>query len=271
MSEWVDRTVGRVLALGGRRILEVGCGTGLLLFRVAPHAALYQGTDFSPVALEGIRRQIERMGGLPAVSLACRQADDWSGVPAGGFDTVVLNSVAQYFPGIDYLTRAVEGAVASVAAGGRVFLGDLRSLPLLASLHTAVELHRSAAELPVEELRRRILRRLATEKELLIDPGFFFALARRLPQIRQVEVLVKRGRHHNELSRFRYDAVLHVGTAPREPEGGLDWLDWQEESLFGFGLAERLGAERPETLALTAIPNGRLAAEAAAVRLLAGL
>ncbi len=322
MREWVERTVERVLALGGRRILEVGCGTGLLLFRVAPGAEIYQGTDFSSVALEGIHRQIERMGGLPGVSLACRTADDWSGVAPGDFDTVVLNSVAQYFPGIDYLTRAVEGAVASVAPGGRIFLGDLRSLPLLEALQTSVEVYRSAGDLPVEELRRRILRRLATEEELLIDPGFFFTLARRLPEIRQVEILVKRGRYHNELSRFRYDAVLHVG-APQEPENDLDWLDWQGQGLSLSGLAERLGAPRrwtltpdpspnapppagrgapapvpaartpvrfpllpadggamgvggqggevPAVLAVTAIPNRRLASEAAAAPILAGL
>ncbi len=269
MREWVDRTVERVLALGGRRILEVGCGTGLLLFRVAPHAEIYQGTDFSSVALEGIRRQIERTGGLPGVSLECRTADDWSGVAAGDFDTVVLNSVTQYFPGIDYLIRVVEGAVASVAHGGRVFLGDLRSLPLLESLQTSVELYRSADDLPVADLRQRILRRLATEEELLVDPGFFFALARRLPEIRHVEILVKRGRYHNELSRFRYDAVLHVG-ALQEPDDALDWLDWQAQNLSLSELAERLEAG-PRTLALTAIPNRRLAVEAAAVTLLAGL
>ena len=274
----MDRTVERVLSLGGRRILEVGCGTGLLLFRVAPHAEIYQGTDFSPAALQGIHRQIERMGGLPTVSLDCRQADDWSGVAPGDFDTVVLSSVAQYFPGIDYLVRVIEGAVGCVAPGGRVFLGDLRSLPLLEALHTSVELARSPADLPVAELRRRILRRLATEEELLIDPGFFFALARRLPEIRQVEILVKRGRHHNELSRFRYDAVLHVGMPQEpalepmlEPEAGLGWLDWREQELSLPGLAERLDGEQPETLALTAIPNLRLAAEAAAVPLLLGL
>ncbi|HEY2739495.1 MAG TPA: amino acid adenylation domain-containing protein, partial [Thermoanaerobaculia bacterium] len=164
MHEWVDHTVARVLALEGRRILEVGCGTGLLLFRIAPGVELYQGTDFSRMALEGIRRQIERMGGLPQVSLVHRQADDWSGVAPGSFDTVVLNSVAQYFPGIDYLTRTVQEAVGSIASGGRIFLGDLRSLSLLESLHTSVELHRSPEELPVEELRRRIVRRLAGEE-----------------------------------------------------------------------------------------------------------
>ena len=47
MREWLEGTVGRLLALPHRRVLEVGCGTGLLLFRVAPEAERYRGTDFS--------------------------------------------------------------------------------------------------------------------------------------------------------------------------------------------------------------------------------
>ena len=37
MCEYVDRTVERILALGPRKILEIGCGTGLLAFRLVPH------------------------------------------------------------------------------------------------------------------------------------------------------------------------------------------------------------------------------------------
>ena len=37
MREWVDSTVERILSLHPRRVLEIGCGTGLLLFRIAPH------------------------------------------------------------------------------------------------------------------------------------------------------------------------------------------------------------------------------------------
>ena len=75
MREWVGTTVERLLALPHRRTLEVGCGTGLLLFRVAPHAGRYRGTDFSAVALGHVRRQVEKPGsGLAHVELDRRRA-----------------------------------------------------------------------------------------------------------------------------------------------------------------------------------------------------
>ena len=38
MREWIDRTVRRVAGLRPDRMLEIGCGNGLLLFRLAPGA-----------------------------------------------------------------------------------------------------------------------------------------------------------------------------------------------------------------------------------------
>ena len=39
MLEWVEHTVGRILSLRPRRVLEIGCGTGMLLIRIAPAAS----------------------------------------------------------------------------------------------------------------------------------------------------------------------------------------------------------------------------------------
>ncbi|HEY0553989.1 MAG TPA: methyltransferase, partial [Thermoanaerobaculia bacterium] len=262
MAEWVDGTVDRLLALEHRRVLEVGCGTGLLLFRVAPHAERYRGTDFSGVALAQVRAGLDRLS-LPQVELAQGLADDWSGVRTGGFDLVVLNSIVQYFPGADYLAAVLEGAVAAVAPGGAVFVGDVRSLPLLGAFHASVQLHRAAGSTPVPELARRIARQVEAEEELVVDPGLFLALARRLPAVRRVEVLLKRGRHANELTRFRYDVVLHVGGAEA---GGADPVSQAWESADAL---ERLLAARPAVVALAGIPNARLAGEAAALERLA--
>ncbi len=39
MREWLEHTVQRILALRPGRLLEVGCGSGLLLFRIAAPTA----------------------------------------------------------------------------------------------------------------------------------------------------------------------------------------------------------------------------------------
>ncbi len=265
MREWMEGTVERLLALRPRRVLEVGCGTGLLLFQVAPSTALYLGIDFSSRALGGIRRQLEVPGReLPQVELRQAMAHEVFGIAPEPLDLVVLNSVVQYFPGVDYLVKVLEGAVAAVAPGGAVFMGDVRSLPLLPALHASVELFQAPGEMPVAELRRRIGRRLADEEELAVDPRLFFALARRLPAIRRVEILLKRSRHANELTRFRYDVVLHTG----EGGAGAELVSCAWKSLAE--LERRLTGEAPAALAVSGIPNARLAGEAVALELLAG-
>ncbi|HEV3048981.1 MAG TPA: amino acid adenylation domain-containing protein, partial [Longimicrobium sp.] len=112
MREWVEHTVERILPLRARRVLEIGCGTGLLLQRIAPHCERYVGTDFSPEVLRPLRRRIAARGdALAHVETLERRADDFSGLEEGGFDLVILNSVVQYFPGVDYLLRVLEGTV----------------------------------------------------------------------------------------------------------------------------------------------------------------
>ncbi len=220
MREWVDGTVERVRALAPRRVLEIGCGTGLLLLRLAPHCERYCGTDFSRRALDGLAGRLP-----PGASLLQRAADDFSGWEEGEFDLVILNSIVQYFPDATYLRRVLAGALRLVGPGGAVFVGDVRSLPLLPDLHAAIELHRTPGLTP-EELRRRVERRVAQEEELVIDPRFFTSLAGR------VEVLPKQGRSDNELVRYRYDVVLRPGS-PAAPTAG--------ERLTNDPLAVRAG------------------------------
>jgi len=268
MREWIDHTVQRVLSLRPERVLELGCGTGLLLSRIAPHCRQYCGTDFSPNALNYVQQFVTAQN-LRGVTLLQQSAEDFSGIEAGTFDTVILNSVIQYFPDVNYLLKVLEGVVRIVKPGGHIFLGDVRSLPLLETFHSCVQLHQAPPSLPVSQLRQRIQKSLLEEEELLVAPGFFRAFRHHLPGITDVRIQLKRGRYHNELTRFRYDVLLQVGGATSADED-YPRLDWKRRNLSLAGVRELLAEVGGPSLLLTGVPNARCQAEHKAVELLAG-
>lgn len=271
MREWVDRTVKRILALKPQRVLEIGCGTGLLLFRIAPYCQFYSGTDISQEAISYIDRQLQtNRADWSQVTLATKAATEaLAEAESGSFDTVVINSIIQYFPNIDYLVEVIEKATLAVKPGGHIFIGDVRSLPLLKAFHTSVQLERAACDsLPTSHLQQRIQECLVQEQELVIDPAFFTALKQHLPQISAVEIQLKRGQYHNEFTRFRYDVVLHIGTEVEQPVEIL-WREWEQE-LTVAAIRQTLQATEPEFFGISRIPNPRLLTDLQAMELLFG-
>jgi len=268
MCEWVDYTVERLLALQPNRVLEIGCGMGLLLSRVAPHCSKYWGTDFSSEALQHLQQVQRSVKELEHVTLIHRKADDFEGIEAEVFDTVILNSVVQYFPSIDYLLRVLEGAVNTVRSGGFIFVGDVRSLPLLQAYHASVQYYQAHSSLSRVRLQQRVQQRLAQEEELVVAPAFFMALKQHFPQIRHVQIQPKRGCHRNELTKFRYDVILHVGT-----EGLLavapQWLDWRKEALTLADVYRLLAETKLESISLRDVPNARVQTESRILQWLA--
>ena len=267
MREWVDQTVARILNLQPRRVLEIGCGTGLLLTRIAPHCEHYCATDFSANVLRYVQ-QLLAAENLSQVTLRQRSADDFTGLEEGGFDTVVLNSVIQYFPDVNYLLKVLEGVARTMKAGGHIFLGDVRSLPSLEALHTSIQIHQAPATLSISQLRQQIQRGILQEEELVVAPAFFHALKHHLPNITEVHVQHKRGRYQNELSRFRYDVLLKIeGEAPKNDD--YPTLNWERENLSLPAVQALLASSQLEVLYLTNVPNARCQAECKLVELLA--
>ncbi|MFR9676989.1 amino acid adenylation domain-containing protein, partial [Streptomyces sp. TR06-5] len=263
MRAWQDETVSLIRSYDPRTVLEIGCGTGLLLFPLAEHCHRYYGTDFSSAPLESVRRRIEDDPRLrDRVVLQQREADRLDALELEPVDTVVVNSVIQYFPGIDYLLRVLEGALSRVADGGRIIVGDVRSLPLLEAFHASVEADNAPDGTTRLQLRQRVQHRLQQEEELTLDPAFFRDWAATTGLVSRVEIRPKRGRHLNEMSMFRYQVVLHVsrdgapaagGTEPPAPE-----LDWSADALTLPGLRERLASDRPERIRVRNVPNARV-------------
>ena len=255
MREWVEQTVERVLRLKPERVLEIGCGTGLILSRIAPYCQQYCATDFSANALRHVK-QLTALQALSNVTLLQQSAEDFNGLETEAFDTVILNSVIQYFPDVNYLLKVLEGAVKTVKAGGYIFLGDVRNLSSLEAFHTSVQLHHAQPTLTISQLRQQIQKSILQEEELVIAPAFFHALKHHLPNITEVHVQHKRGSYHNELSLFRYDVVLKIaGGAPARVD--CPQLNWTRQDLSLPDLRELLDDNRPPLLHLTNVPNAR--------------
>ena len=263
MREWVENTVSRILAFQPERGLEIGCGTGLLLSRVAKHCLEYWATDYSQVAIqyvEGVCRAVE---GLEKVKLVCQTADNFEGIAQHQFDTVVLNSIIQYFPSVDYLLEVLEGAINVISERGQIFVGDVRSLPLLEPYHAAVQLAQASDSKTVEQWQQQVRQSVAGEEELVIDPTFFLALKQHFPQISWVEIQPKRGLAQNELTQFRYDVTLHLEpinnqSLPISKPTVISWLNWQLDQLSLIQIQAQLLTEKPELLGVRGIPNQRV-------------
>ena len=148
MAVWLDVTADRLIDLAPRRVLEIGCGAGLVLQKLAPHCQAYLGTDFSQQAIESLGRWVSRHPELSHVELQHREAADFEGL-ADDFDAIVLNSVVQYFPDGEYLASVLKQAAERLPSSGFIYVGDVRPLGLLPVFHTSVQLAKAPEDLSV--------------------------------------------------------------------------------------------------------------------------
>ena len=117
----------RVLAAvpPGSRVLDVGCGSGLLLALLADRGRIASGTglDTSDSAIS----LAKRLNGLPLTFVRQDAQDAW---PTGPFDAILLNDVLHHVP--PRSQRAVVAqAVAALVPGGTLIIKDMAPRPRL--------------------------------------------------------------------------------------------------------------------------------------------
>ncbi|GLH76246.1 hypothetical protein SSBR45G_11540 [Bradyrhizobium sp. SSBR45G] len=251
MREWQARTTAALLALAPRRVLEIGCGTGLLLRGLADVVEAYHGTDFSPPAVAGTRA-LAHSSGWSHVTIEQREANDFTGLAQHSFDLIILNSIVQYFPSRDYLRHVLDGAFACLAPGGRIYLGDIRSLPLQRLFAVSVEARQHALRGPA--ILARAANRIRFDKELVLDPAFFTRIA--AEHGATVRLAAKRGMAINELTKYRYEAVIETSAASGPTQAAvMAWTALDPADPIAAMVAAALAQG---SLCIAGVPDGRL-------------
>ncbi|MGI9309603.1 MAG: amino acid adenylation domain-containing protein, partial [Gammaproteobacteria bacterium] len=256
MRQWLDSTCKRIRRLRPQRALEIGSGSGMLVAALAPDCKEFIATDFSVASLDRLQTLLASRSELKHVQVKQCAADQISELGMQALDTIILNSVAQYFPHVDYLLGFIRSAVDSIQDNGHIFLGDIRSRTLLEAFHASVQLYKADSDLSLRELAELARRSADQEEELLIDPAFFVALQEELPRITGIRFELKSGAENNELNRFRYDVVLRVGTEATDDEPPPR-LDWKNAQLDLESLEAKLKQIDMDGLLVSAIPDAR--------------
>ncbi|MBW7477832.1 AMP-binding protein, partial [Paenibacillus oenotherae] len=203
MDEYSENTLVKLQPLlhKSAKLLELGCASGLTMFKLAPYVQFYCGTDLSGVIIEkGIRQAEERQ--INNVELICLAAHELDELEHEGFDVVILNSVVQSFHGHNYLRQVLGKALSKLGDKGTIFLGDImdqeRKDELLQSLAAF------KAEYPECPTKTDF------SEELFLAKDFIRDWAADYPEIINVSFSTKEHTIANELTRFRYDAVIEV-------------------------------------------------------------
>lgn len=213
MREWTVNTISRIQNLQPGVVLEIGCGTGLLALSIVKNVKKYIATDFSSTIIEKLNTYKTAHNIRNLELHVCTAAEFDSVGDLSSVDTVIMNSVIQYFPRAEYLSRVIESLSSSIE-NGKIFIGDIRDYFLLQRFYCDV-IKNKYPNIPDDELLSKSQTAAKRESELFVAPDFFIDLYKQNKNITGIEILPKRGSAESEMNCYRYDVILYVGDEHR--------------------------------------------------------
>ena len=114
--EWIDRHAG----ISGQRVLDVGCGGGILSESMAQRGALVTGIDLSDKALGVARLHLLESGN--SVDYLKISAEELADQSAGRFDMVTCMEMLEHVPNP---ASTIAACAALVTPGGHVFFSTI--------------------------------------------------------------------------------------------------------------------------------------------------
>lgn len=114
--DWIDRHVG----LAGKKVLDVGCGGGLLAEGMAARSAVVTGIDLSEKALGVARLHLLESG--RSVDYRHTSAEALADEEAGAYDVVTCLEMLEHVPNP---ASTIASCAALVKPGGHVFFSTI--------------------------------------------------------------------------------------------------------------------------------------------------
>jgi 2-polyprenyl-6-hydroxyphenyl methylase/3-demethylubiquinone-9 3-methyltransferase len=118
--DWIDRHA----AVSGKKILDVGCGGGLLSEAMAARGATVTGIDLSEKALGVARLHLLESG--RSVDYRLISAEELATEPAGSYDIVTCMEMLEHVPNP---ASTIASCAALVKPGGHVFFSTINRNP----------------------------------------------------------------------------------------------------------------------------------------------
>ena len=103
---WIGERVG---TLAGKRVLDVGCGAGLLSEAMAGQGAQVTAIDASPQTLGAVRLHLHQ--GTVHVDYHEATAEEWAAGHAGDYDVVTCMELIEHVPDPARLVHALGALV----------------------------------------------------------------------------------------------------------------------------------------------------------------
>ncbi|NOQ27711.1 MAG: amino acid adenylation domain-containing protein, partial [Bacteroidales bacterium] len=205
MDEYGDNVLKKLEPLinSQTRILEIGCASGITMFRLAPKVGLYYGTDLSRAILRINEERINSEGHTNIIQEQL-SADEIDLIEEKDFDLVIINSVIQCFDGHNYLKKVIRKAIDLMKPEGLMFFGDIMDQDLKKDLVKDFEGFRQINK--TKDYKTKI----DWSEELFLSRGFWDDLRTEESSIEKIECTPKIFTLENELTKFRYDVLVSI-------------------------------------------------------------